>query len=59
MDLWQFKNYIHLVIAFKLNQFVYCQFIIEIVESFRGKFALCFYPGAFIQIVIVAKIVFI
>lgn len=59
MNLGQLKNNIGLVAAIKLNQFIYYGRIIEVAKSFGSKFPFCFYTGVFIQVIIIAKIIFI
>lgn len=53
------KNNIGLLAAVKLNEFIYYRCIIEVAKPFGSKFSLSLYARVFIEIIIIAKIIFI
>lgn len=59
MDLGQLKNNISLGTTAELHQFFDDCIIIKVSKSFGNKLSFYFYTGAFIKVIIIAKIVFV
>ena len=59
MHLRQLKDNIGLLAAIKLHQFIYYGCIVEVAKPFGSKFSFSLYTRVFIEIIIIAKIIFI
>ena len=59
MHLRQWKTNIGLRVAIELHQPVDNWFVFEVSKAPIHEFALCFYPGIFIQVVIYAKVILV
>ena len=58
MYLRQTEYYIHLCVTAERHKFTGNRRVVKVFKTGAGKFAFCFYPRRFLQVVVAAQVVF-